>query len=111
VPPGRARPVVVALSRVTASHNGSSAFAASSSGTTGTITISIADSIGVENDGNGVAAIGANVTAIVSGSSLVRNTLADLGTSSALFRTAGNNAVTGRGAGDITGVLTPNPPK
>jgi hypothetical protein len=34
-----------------------------------------------------------------------------LQSSSAVLRTAGNNALTGRGAADVSGTLTPNPLK
>jgi hypothetical protein len=98
------------ITRVTASGN-SSGFVADSM-SLGTITIVIADAIAAENAGVGVYISGANATAIVSGSSLVRNWGVDLlQAESAVLRTAGNNAVTGRGAADIQGTLTPNPLK
>ena len=65
-----------------------------------------------ENGGSGVFSFGPNVLAIVSGSSLVRNASSDFSQAlGAVIRTAGNNAVTGRGPGDVTGALTPNPLK
>ena len=79
----------------------------------GTATMTVTDSLAADNgSGAGVYVSGANATAIVSGSSLVRNRLADLDQQSgAVLRTAGNNAVTGRGAADVSGTLTMNPLK
>jgi hypothetical protein len=52
-------------------------YAANSTGA-GTVTMTVADSVAVENGADGVLVAGANATAIVSGSSLVRNGSADL---------------------------------
>jgi hypothetical protein len=74
--------------------------------------MTVADSIAAENGVAGVQVSGNNATAVVSGSSLVRNSAADLlQSASGVLRTAGNNAVTGRGPADISGTLTPNPLK
>jgi hypothetical protein len=76
----------------------------------GTITMALADSTAAENGGAGVQISGTNATAMVSGSSLVHNAGADLlQSASGELRTAGNNALTGRGAADIAGTLTANP--
>jgi hypothetical protein len=103
--------VNAAVSRVTAADNASSGFAANSTGA-GTVTMTVADSAAVENGTDGVFVAGANATGIVSGSSLVRNASSDLVQAvGAVLRTAGNNAVSGRGAADIVGTLTANPLK
>jgi hypothetical protein len=100
-----------AITRVTASGNGAAGLLANSFNL-GNITMTVADSIAAENGFAGVQVSGSNATVVVSGSSLVRNMGADLlQSASAIFRTAGNNAVTGRGAADISGVLTANPLK
>ena len=99
-----------AATRVTATDNGGSGFLASSS--LGTVILTVADSVATENLANGVFVSGTNATAIVSGSSLVRNFGADFAqAASGVLRSAGNNAVTGRGVADITGTLTANPLK
>jgi len=101
--------VHAALTRVTASGNGAGFVA--NSFNLGSITMTLADSVAIENASWGVQASGTNTTAVVSGSTFVRNSSADLlQSASATFLTAGNNALTGRGAGDISGVVTLNPP-
>ncbi len=63
---------------------------------------------------NGAAGlIAANAgTAIVSGSTLAANALADLSqTGAAVLLSSGTNTLTGRGAADISGTITPNPRK
>ena len=103
--------VNAAITRATASGNGGTGFLANNLNV-GTINMTVADSIATENGVAGVQASGTNTTAIVSGSSLVRNSAADfLQSASAVLLTAGNNAVTGRGAADISGTLTANPLK
>jgi hypothetical protein len=101
-----------AATRVTASGNGGSGFVIVTNNSA-IATMVVADSIAAENHQYGVVAVGTNAMAIVSGSSLVRNVLADLAQADpgAVVRTAGNNAVTGRGAGDVNGTLTSNPLK
>ncbi len=97
-----------ALTRVTASGNGAGFVA--NSFNIGNITMTVADSVAIENMSWGAQASGANATAVVSGSTFVRNLGADLlQSASATFLTAGNNALTGRGAGDISGAVTLNP--
>lgn len=103
--------VHAAITRVTASRNVATGIAAVG-GPTGTVTMTVANSMAVENGSHGVFVSGTNATAIVSGSSLVGNGVDDLNQSGlAVLRTAGDNAVTGRGAADIGGVLTSNPLK
>lgn len=97
-----------ALARVTASGNGAGFVA--NSYNLGTVTMTVADSVAIENSSWGAQASGTNTTAVVSGSTFARNSSADLlQSASATFLTAGNNALTGRGAGDISGVVTLNP--
>ncbi|MEO8675356.1 MAG: right-handed parallel beta-helix repeat-containing protein [Casimicrobiaceae bacterium] len=102
--------VDISVLRVTSTGNQSSGFAANTTGV-GTITMTVADSEATENGGNGLAILGVNAVGIVSNTALVHNAFADLGQNSATLRTAGNNAITGRGAGDTVGTLTSNPPK
>jgi hypothetical protein len=72
--------------------------------------MTVADSVAAENGQAGVQASGTNATAVVSGSWLVRNATVDLlQSASAVLRTSGNNTLTGRGAADVSGTLTPNP--
>jgi hypothetical protein len=100
--------VNAAVSRVTAAANfyGFAAYGFNSS----PITMIVADSIATDGGYVGVYAEGDSATVIVSGSSLVGNATHDLYQSVlAVLRTAGDNAVTGRGAGDIGGTLTMNP--
>jgi hypothetical protein len=107
--------VTAVATRVTAVGNGNGggvAFDARTSNPSAAVSMLVTDSIGSETDGNGVVASGANVTAVVSGSSFVGNSDADLAQNApAVLRTGGNNALTGRGAADISGTLTANPLK
>lgn len=101
--------------RVTAVSNGNGggvAFDARTSDLSESVNMVVTDSVGSDTAGNGVVASGNNVTAIVSGSSFVGNSDADLSQNgAAVLRTAGNNALTGRGVPDISGTLTANPLK
>jgi hypothetical protein len=98
-----------ALARVTSAGNGAGGFVANS-GNVGNVTMTVADSVAAENGQAGVQASGTNATAVVSGSWLVRNATVDLlQSASAVLRTSGNNTLTGRGAADVSGTLTPNP--
>jgi hypothetical protein len=68
--------------------------------------MTVADSWATEND-TGVEVDGISVTGNLSGSTLVRNTSADLRLkNNAILRTTGNNATTGR-PGDVIGSPTP----
>jgi hypothetical protein len=99
-----------AVSRVAASYNDKGLQANSTN--TGTVTMAVVNSVATENGSYGVGATGTNTTVSVSGSSLGGNIVHDLlQSSSAVLRTAGNNALTGRGAADVSGTLTPNPLK
>ena len=76
-----------------------------------TLQVVVADSAVVENGWTGLFLDGAT-TATVTGSTLARNAAEDLAIlGSAVLRTSANNALTGRGAADINGTLTPNPLK
>jgi hypothetical protein len=74
----------------------------------GTATTVVANCEAVGNGGNGVSALG-GATVIVSGATAAGNVGFDLfQDGSSVMRTTGNNALSGRGAADISGVLTPN---
>ena len=74
----------------------------------GPATTAVANCNAVENGGNGITALG-GATVMVSGSTAAGNVGFDLFQQApAVLRTAGNNALSGRGAADISGVLTPN---
>ena len=103
--------VNAALTRVTSSNNAGSGFGVNTN-SAGTATLALQDSSGNGNGGTGVFVSGTNAIAIVSGSSFASNTAADLGQfPGGVLRTAGNNALTGRGAADVAGSLTTNTPK
>jgi hypothetical protein len=74
----------------------------------GTATTVVANCAAVGNGGNGISALG-DATVIVSGATAAGNVGFDLfQDGSSVMRTTGNNAVSGRGAADISGVLTTN---
>jgi Right handed beta helix region len=78
----------------------------------GTAFLTVADSASLENNGNGVIVADSNATGVVFNSTIARNSGPDFdqnGTS--IFRSSGNNALSGRGAPDISGTITPNPLK
>jgi parallel beta helix pectate lyase-like protein len=78
----------------------------------GTGFLTVSDSAVVENTGNGVIVSGANSIAIVTGSTVARNVGFDFNQQlGGVLRSSGNNALTGRGAPDINGATTSNPPK
>jgi hypothetical protein len=64
----------------------------------------------VDNGSDGVVAVGQTMTAIIAGSTIAGNSGADIAQrNSAVVRTSQNNTLTGRGAADVVGTLTPNP--
>ena len=103
--------VNAALTRVTSSNNFGSGIVVNTN-SAGAATLALQDSSANENGSTGVSVTGTNAIAIVSGSSFAGNTAADLGQfTGGVLRTAGNNALTGRGAADVLGSLTTNLPK
>jgi hypothetical protein len=100
--------VNASATRLTSARNAVSGFEVET--ILGVVTLVISDSTAVENASFGAVASG-SVTAIVSGSTLARNGLADLANNGAVMRTSVNNTLTGRGAPDVSGALTPNPLK
>lgn len=100
--------VNASATRVTSARNSVSGFEVEAA--QGVATLVITDSASLENLAYGAFISGA-VTAIVSGSTVARNTNADLANVSAVMRTSVNNTLTGRGAPDTFGALTPNPLK
>ena len=101
----------VAIARSTSARNGGGGFGTNTMNA-GTAFLTVTDSAAVENNGNGVIVSGTNATGIVARSTVARNAGPDFdqGTGS-VFLSSGNNTLTGRGAGDIDGALTSNPPK
>ena len=74
----------------------------------GTATTVVANSYAVDNGGDGISAQ-AGATVVVSGSTTTGNIGFDLlQQDAAVLRSAGNNALSGRGAADVGGTLTPN---
>jgi hypothetical protein len=99
-----------AVTRVTSSANGSTGFRAEAIDAAGRVAMALVDSISTKNQLQGVAAGGMDTTVMVSGSSLVRNGGPDLYQSgAAVLRSAGNNALSGRGVADISGTVTTHP--
>ena len=71
--------------------------------------LTVSDSAVVENNGNGVIVSGTNAVGVVTNSTVAHNAGFDLDQRpGAVFRTPTNNTVTGRGAADINGVISPN---
>jgi parallel beta helix pectate lyase-like protein len=99
----------VAITRSASIRNADDGYFATS-GAGGSSVMTVTDSTALENGAKGVQAVGANTTVIVGGSSLAGNVGSDLFQStSSVLRSSGNNTLTGRGAGDITGTITANP--
>jgi hypothetical protein len=101
----------LAIARSTSARNGGGGFGTNTMGL-GTSFLTVADSAALENNGNGIIVSGSNATGNVSRSTIVRSVGPDFDQGGAsVFRSSGDNALTGRGAGDITGSITANPPK
>ncbi len=78
----------------------------------GTAFLTVSDSAVVENTGNGVIVSGTNSIAIVTGSTVARSVGFDFNQQpGGVLRSSNNNALTGRGAPDISGTITFNQPK
>ena len=108
--PAPLQTVAMAIARSTSARNGKNGFVVLS--VFGWAFLTVSGSFALENAESGLLALGTQATAIVTGSTLARNSLADLAqSSSAVLRSSGNNALTGRGAADIEGTITPNPPQ
>jgi Right handed beta helix region len=101
----------VAVVRSTISGNGGDGLTTHGASSGMEIGLSVSDSTMTENAGAGVAAQDPTANALVTRSTIARNGV-DLAVSfGATMRTSGNNTLTGRGAADISGTLTPNPPQ
>jgi len=94
--------------RSTISRNSGDGLFADGSGT-GAISLAASDAAVTENAGAGVSLNGATTNALVSRSTIARNVGADFSNTGGIFRSSGNNTLTGRGAADIQGTITPNP--
>ena len=73
------------------------------------VSLTLSDSAVTENGGPGVEATGATTTVLVTRSTIARNVGPDLLNSAGVMRSSGNNTLSGRGAPDIQGAITPNP--
>ena len=64
----------------------------------------------MDNAGNGFIVTDTNATGIITRSTIARNTGPDFDQSNgSILRSSKNNALTGRGAPDISGTVTSNP--
>jgi len=78
----------------------------------GTSFLTVSDSASVENTGNGFIVTDTNATGIITRSTIARNTGPDFDQSNgSILRSSTNNTLSGRGAPDISGTVTSNPPK
>ena len=76
----------------------------------GTGFLTVTDSSVLENNGNGIIVSGTNAVGVVTRSTVAHNAMFDLDQrNSSVFRSSTNNTLTGRGAPDINGTITPNP--
>jgi hypothetical protein len=75
------------------------------------ISLAVSDSVVTENGGAGVNANGATTTVLVTRSTVARNAGPDFSNTGGVFRSSSNNTLTGRGAADIQGAITSNPPQ
>jgi hypothetical protein len=108
--PAPLQTVAMAIARSTSARNGKNGFEVLS--VFGWALLTVSGSFALENAESGLWALGTQATAIVTGSTLAGNSLADLAqSSSAVLRSSGNNTLSGRGAADIEGAITPNPPQ
>jgi hypothetical protein len=101
----------LAVARSTSARNGGGGFGTRTFNL-GTAFLTVADSAALENTGNGVIVSDTNATGIVSNSTIARSVGPDFDQGGAsVFRSSGNNTLTGRGAPDISGAITANPTK
>jgi len=100
--------VRAAAKHVTSSRNSAAGFE-SNAQNAADVVLTVTDSASVGNGGSGITAI-QGATTVVSYAASSGNTGADLfQDTGGIMRTSGNNALTGRGPPDISGVVTPNP--
>jgi hypothetical protein len=101
----------LAIARSTSARNNGGGFGTNTFNL-GTAFLTVSDSAALENGGNGVIVSNANAVGIVTNSTIARNFGPDFAEGgAAVFRSSGNNALTGRGAADTTGAITANPLK
>ncbi len=101
----------LAVARSTSARNGGGGFGTRTFDL-GTAFLTVTDSVALENTGNGVIVSDTNATGIVFNSAIARNKGPDFDQGGgSVFRSSGNNALSGRGVADITGTITPNPLK
>jgi hypothetical protein len=100
----------LAIARSTSARNSGGGFGTNTMDV-GTAFLTVTDSASLENAGNGVIVSGTNATGIVTRSTIARNVGPDFdqGGGPSIFRSSGNNTLSGRGAPDIDGTITPNP--
>jgi len=75
------------------------------------VALTVSDATVAENGGAGVTAEGATTRAQVTRSTVARNVGPDFLNSAGLFLSGANNTLSGRGAADTLGTITPNPPQ
>ena len=98
------------LVRTTVARNGGDGLFADGSGTAA-VSLAVSDAAVTENGGAGVSLNGVTATALVTRSTVARNVGADFSNTGGVFRSSLNNTLSGRGAPDIQGPITPNPPQ
>jgi hypothetical protein len=98
-----------AVARSTSARNNGGGFGINTF-SAGTGFLTVTDSAVVENNGNGIIVSGTNAVGVVTRSTVARNAGFDFDQRpGSIFRSSTNNTLTGRGAPDINGVITPNP--
>ncbi len=102
--------VRASATRVTASRNASAGFESNNLGGGGVI-LTVTDSSSVGNGSYGVTAISGGTTNLVRSTSSGNASFDLYQTGGGILRTSGTNSLTGRGAADVSGVLTSNPPQ
>jgi hypothetical protein len=108
--PGGGGSSSLTLVRSTLSRNTGDGLFADGSGT-GAISLAASDAAVTENTGAGVSVNGATTSALVARSTVARNVGVDFSNTGGVFRSSGNNTLSGRGAADIQGTITQNPPQ
>lgn len=110
LPDGQFTTARMAISRSVIARNGLHGVGAATYGAGGTAFLTVSDSSVVENGGYGISVSGSNAIGVVTGSTVAGNSSFDLAqVDPAELRSSTNNTLTGRGAADVNGTLTPNP--
>ena len=99
------------LVRTTVTGNAGIGLKADGANTSMEIALTVSDATIAENGGAGVTAEGATTRVQVTRSTVARNVGPDFLNSAGLFLSGANNTLSGRGAADTLGTITPNPPQ